>query len=247
MLSLVFFQLRDAFILYLHGIQRITLANTQMKKVLLLCFITLITAITIAQQRNYSTFYYQRTSLFGKLPVSEDDILFVGNSISNGGEWAELFGDSRVKNRGISGDICEGVYDRLDPLLKGKPAKIFLMIGINDLARDTSPDSVVVRIGKITEKIRRESPETVIYLQSILPVNDCYGMFEGHTRHGAIIAPLNEKLRELAETNAFTYIDLYSHFVTPGTRKLDPRYSNDGLHLMGEGYLKWVEIVRPYL
>lgn len=218
-----------------------------MKKILLLYFITCITATTIAQQKIYSTFYYQRASLFEKLPVSEDDILFVGNSISNGGEWAELFGDPRAKNRGISGDICEGVYDRLDPLLKGRPATIFLMIGINDLARGTSPDSIVARIGKITEKIRRESPETVICLQSILPVNDCYGMFEGHTQHGEIIAPLNEKLRELTETNDITYIDLYHHFVTPGTHRLDPRYSNDGLHLMGDGYLKWVEIVKPYL
>ncbi|MBZ4651640.1 MAG: GDSL-like protein [Proteiniphilum sp.] len=218
-----------------------------MKKNLILCFITFITATTIAQQRNYSTFYYQRTSLFEKLPISEDDILFVGNSISNGGEWAELFVNSHVKNRGISGDICEGVYDRLDPLLKGKPAKIFLMIGINDLARDTSPDSIVVRISKITEKIRRESPETVIYLQSILSVNDCYGMFDEHTKHGEMIAPLNERLKELAGTKGFTYIDLYNHFVTPGTHKLNPLYSNDGLHLMGEGYLKWVEILKPYL
>ncbi len=218
-----------------------------MKKFLILCFVAFFTSTTVAQKRDYSTFYYQRASLFEKLPVLEEDILFVGNSISNGGEWAELFGDSRVKNRGISGDICEGVYDRLDPLVKGKPDKIFLMIGINDLARGTPPDSIVACIGKITKKIKNESPDTGIYLQSILPVNNCYGMFDGHTRHGEIIHSLNKSLKEMADTNAITYIDLYNHLVIPGTHKLDPLYSNDGLHLMGEGYLKWAKIVKPYL
>ncbi|NLY23867.1 MAG: sialate O-acetylesterase [Bacteroidales bacterium] len=218
-----------------------------MKRNPLLFILFFFTITASAQERTYSSFYYQRASLFEKLAVSEEDILFVGNSITNGGEWTELFEDARVKNRGISGDICEGLYDRLDPLLKGKPSKIFLMIGINDLARGTSPDLIVAQTDGIAEKIMRESPRTIIFLQSILPVNDCYGMFEGHTRQSQIIAPLNQRLKEMAELKSITFIDLYNHFVIPGTHKLDPRYSNDGLHLMGEGYMKWVEIVKPYL
>lgn len=31
-------------------------------------------------------------------------------------------------NRGISGDVCYKVYDCLDAILKGKPAKIFFLI-----------------------------------------------------------------------------------------------------------------------
>lgn len=54
-------------------------------------------------------------------------LFFLGNSITNGCEWAELFQNKNVKNRGISGDICMGVYDRLDPIVKGKPAKIFFI------------------------------------------------------------------------------------------------------------------------
>lgn len=218
-----------------------------MKRNPLLFILFFFTITASAQERTYSSFYYQRASLFEKLAVSEEDILFVGNSITNGGEWTELFEDARVKNRGISGDICEGLYDRLDPILKGKPSKIFLMIGINDLARGTSLDLIVAQTDGIAEKIMRESPRTIIFLQSILPVNDCYGMFEGHTRQSQIIAPLNQRLKEMAELKSITFIDLYNHFVIPGTHKLDPRYSNDGLHLMGEGYMKWVEIVKPYL
>ena len=217
-----------------------------MKKSLLL-FIIVGLSFNITAQNKYSTFYYQRASLFEKLPVHSNDIVFVGNSITNGGEWAELFQNKRVKNRGISGDICQGVYDRLTPVTAGKPSKIFLMIGINDVARGTSIDSITAATLKIICKIQSESPRTRIYLQSILPVNDSFGMFQGHMKRKADIKPLNEKLRQMANAEKITFIDLYSHFVITDTELMNPAYTNDGLHLTGEGYIKWVEIVKPYL
>ena len=93
--------------------------------------------------------------MFEELPVTSSDIIFLGNSITNGAEWAELFKNKHVKNRGISGDICMGVYDRLDAILKGKPAKIFLLIGINDVSRGTPADTIVSRIEMIVRKINK--------------------------------------------------------------------------------------------
>lgn len=217
-----------------------------MKKIFLIIIITQFTFCLTAQSK-YSTFYYQRASLFEKLPVSSKDIIFLGNSITNGSEWAELFHNSKIKNRGISGDICQGVYDRLEPIIAGKPSKIFLMIGINDMARGTSIDSIAAATLKIIDKIQTESPRTRIYLQSLLPVNESFGMFQGHTKRKADIKPLNEKLEQLAHTKKITFIDLYSHFIVPGTQLMDPKYTNDGLHLLGDGYMKWVEIVKPYI
>src|SRR5699024_2725729 len=46
-------------------------------------------------------FVRDRNSIIEYLPGSVDDILMIGNSITNGGEWAELFRDKNVKNRGI--------------------------------------------------------------------------------------------------------------------------------------------------
>lgn len=200
-----------------------------------------------AQERKYPTFYYQRATLFEELPVSSKDIVFLGNSITNGAEWAELFGNKRVKNRGISGDLCMGVYDRLDAVLKGKPAKIFLLIGINDLSRGVSVDTIVSQIGMIAAKIRKDSPKTRLYLQSLLPLTDHYGMFTGHTSRWQEVEKINSGLIRLAEKEKFTYVDLYTHFVDKKTGKMNIDYTNDGLHLMGKGYLKWVEIVKPYI
>ena len=51
-----------------------------------------------------------------------------------------------------------GVYDRLDAVVNGAPAKIFLLIGINDVDRGASADTIVERIGMIVDKIRKDSP-----------------------------------------------------------------------------------------
>ena len=216
-----------------------------MRLLLTTLFITL-SLNGLAQERKYSTFYEQRASLFEVLSIRSDDIVFIGNSITNGGEWYELFNDNRLKNRGISGDVSEGVYDRLSSVTKGKPKKVFLMIGINDIAKNIPVDTISNNIEKIVLKVKNESPETIIYLQSVLPVNPDFGMFSGHMKSD-VIKDLNIQIEKLSWKYSTIYIDLYTRFVMRGTDKLVPQYTNDGLHLLGEGYIHWVEIVKPYI
>lgn len=218
-----------------------------MKKFVFLMTVLALSLVCHAQERKYSTFYYQRATLFEELPITSKDIVFLGNSITNGAEWSELFQNKNVKNRGISGDICMGVYDRLDAILKGKPAKIFLLIGINDVSRGTPADTIVNRIRLIARKIKTDSPKTKLYLQSVLPVTDHYKMFQGHTSRWQVVPEINKGLIRLAAEEGVTYIDLYSHFMDEKTGKMNIEYTNDGVHLLGKGYMKWVEIVKPYI
>ena len=188
----------------------------------------------------------QRSSLFNKLSITSKDIVFIGNSITNGAEWNELFPQKRVKNRGISGDTSEGVFDRLDAVVKGKPAKIFILIGVNDISREIKVETIVLNMKRIVEKIQKESPKTKIYIQSILPVNPDFEMFKGHMKP-ELIKEINQFYQNIAQEYKVNYIDLYSHFLEDGTDKMNKKYTNDGLHLLGEGYLLWREIVKPYL
>lgn len=127
-----------------------------MKTILLLIIGLIYSLFTFGQtERKYSTYYYQRASLFEQLPISSDDILFIGNSITDGGEWSELFQNPHIKNRGISGDTTWGVYDRISVLLKGKPAQIFLMIGINNVPQGESPKNIASDIQQIIQKIKK--------------------------------------------------------------------------------------------
>lgn len=200
-----------------------------------------------AQEQKHSTFYYQRATLFEVLPTSKSDIIFLGNSITNGGEWAELLRNPHAKNRGISGDTTQGVLDRLSTITKGKPSKIFLLIGTNDLSRGKSVDEVAKNVEKIVERVKRESPATKLYVQSVFPVNPKFNKFLGHMNRQKDIAALNAKIKAVAARHGVTYIDVYKSLVTPSTDVMNPEYTNDGLHLLGKGYQKWVDVLKPYL
>ena len=216
-----------------------------MKRLLAFAAAALLALPAAAQK--YSTYYYQRASLFEVLPAGRHDIIFVGNSITDGGEWSELFGNRHIKNRGISGDISEGVLDRIDVIAAGRPSKIFMMIGTNDLARDITVDEVVGNTRKIIERIHEKSPSTLVYIQSILPVTPHYGKFEGHTSRSAEIREANSRLQNLTRELGATYIDLWTPMTDPATGLFDTRLTNDGLHLTGDGYLLWREIAEPYV
>ena len=153
-----------------------------MKKFMLsICLLCACTTLQ-AQGRKHTTFFDQRATLFEVLPTSKKDIIFLGNSITNGGEWAELLGNPHVKNRGISGDRADTMLDRLHIITKGKPAKIFLLIGINDLAGGRSVENIAKDIDEIAERIKKESPSTRLYLQSVLPLNPKFNMFVDHMK-----------------------------------------------------------------
>lgn len=194
----------------------------------------------------FSTYYHQRLSHFRSLPITKKDIVFLGNSISDGAEWSELFADNRVKNRGISGDISAGVLNRIDEISIRKPAKVFLLIGTNDLSRNTSTDSIFKNITKIASYLKQESPSTQLFVQSILPVNDVYKKFGGHTSKGEQIKQLNANLKQNAAEYHYTYIDLHTSFCD-ANGKLIKEFTNDGLHLKGDGYLLWKHLVYPYV
>ena len=69
-----------------------------------------VISLSAQEAYQYNQFYYQRATLFEKLPIDSDDIVFLGNSITNGCEWHELFNNPNIKNRGISSDVSMGIY-----------------------------------------------------------------------------------------------------------------------------------------
>ncbi len=219
-----------------------------MKRFYTLCMLLLVAGAAHAQTTSTaSKYHYQRASLFEVLPIHRSDIVFLGNSITDGGEWMELFGNNpHVKNRGISADKTYNVLNRLDPIVKGQPRKLFLMIGINDLGAGETPEFVLSNIRKIVERFETESPRTKLYIQSLLPVNDQIGRKDRHQSKSREVVAVNEGLKELCAEKGLTYIDLHTAFKDDEGR-LRHEYTNDGLHLLGAGYKVWQEILEPYV
>jgi len=171
-------------------------------------------------------------SAFEAFPLVPDDIVFLGDSITEGGPWEELFPDLPVRNRGVGGDTTEGVLKRLQQVTRAEPSKVFLLIGTNDLFRGVSEDEIVGNITEILDRLKQETPDTEVYLQSVLPRAPSYR---------AAIEALNARLSEVALEHGSAWVDLYTAFLDPETGGIRAELSNDELHLLGPGYALWKE------
>ena len=196
--------------------------------------------------RSYFAHYYKRFLQFMDEPaITSKDIVMLGNSLTEGGgDWGKRLGKDNVINRGISGDEVMGVYDRLHQILPGKPAKIFLLIGVNDVSHDLSTDSIVYRIDQTLTRIQKESPDTKVYLQSLLPINESFNRYKRLTNKTYQIPEINARLETLAKEKKITFINLYPLFTEKGTNVLKKELTYDGLHLNDEGYKVWVDAIK---
>jgi lysophospholipase L1-like esterase len=191
-----------------------------------------------AEQRE-ATFYAQRASRFESLPTVRRGIVFLGDSLTDGGEWGEMFGDATITNRGIPGDTTRGVLARLGAVTAGAPAKVFLMIGVNDLEAGAPVDDIAANVGHILAAIKAQTPETAVFVQSALPVRAA--LVSGPIQN-ADIAALNRRLEAVSAEHQVRYVDVASA-LTDASGELDARYTLDGIHLTGAGYAAWKRVI----
>lgn len=218
-----------------------------MKRILVL-LMAVATLSCMAQKKpvNPDVYYARRATLFDLLPVYSSDIIMLGNSLTDGAEWNELFDNCHVKNRGIVGDIIPGFFERLEPILKGQPRKIFIMGGVNDISHGVSADSIVSAMTQVVTTIQARCPKTEIYVQSMLPFNNDVRLWKLLKDREQVVVDGNKGLESMCQRLGVTFINLYPLFVGEDG-KMKPEYTNDGLHLMGGAYLIWRDALLPYI
>jgi lysophospholipase L1-like esterase len=189
---------------------------------------------------DYGPYYKAKKSIFEIMPNDTSEIIFLGNSITDNCDWYELFGKSNIKNRGIGGDIINGVIDRLDEVVESKPQKIFLMIGTNDLGRGNNLEKILSDYGRLVKLILTKTPETEVYLQSLLPTKD------NPIRKNSDIIKINKGILQIAKSHSLTYVNLFDLLKTDNN-ELNTSFTNDGLHINGKGYLIWKNEIIKYV
>ncbi len=199
-----------------------------------------------AQQANQDPYYARRATLFDELPIGKKDIVMLGNSLTDGCEFNELMVNSHIKNRGIVGDIVQGMIDRIGPIIKGKPKKLFIMCGVNDISHGVTADSIARATERLIVMVQQGSPRTRIYLQSLLPFNNDVREWKLLVGRDHVVVEANALLEQVARRHGVTWINLYPLFADDQGR-LRTDLTNDGLHLMGPGYLLWRDALRPHL
>jgi lysophospholipase L1-like esterase len=222
-----------------------------MKRILILLSLFInIALVSIFAYKIYNNWFESavlklpfRTSIFNAAPKTEGLIYFIGDSHTEAFELNEYLDNSKVRNRGVWGDVTIGVLKRIDSIVNLKPSKVFLLIGVNDILSGVSVNKAYNNMTEIVNKIKTKSPSTSIYIQSVLPTNN--KIFRSNSSATVSVIILNQKYKLLADNKKVKFVDLYSSFEEKGGLKKE--YSFDGLHLTGQGYLAWSSLIKQYL
>lgn len=222
-----------------------------MKRLIILSFVLLCIIPAFGQvekdlsrDSSYTNWYYaSREKLYTALENTSYDVVFFGNSITEGGPWQELIGRKyKVGNRGIGGDNTFGMKARILGVARLKPKKIFLMMGINDVGRGLPLAWSLANYETIIQTIQRVSPKTKIYVQSTLPLNEDLLKYDYLKGKADAVRSLNQGIEELAKQYKLTYVDVKEVLAVGDLLK--PALTGDGIHLNTEGYLLWVKYLK---
>jgi len=186
--------------------------------------------------------YENRKNLFEYMPMEKGSIIFLGDSITEYGQWEELLQNPRVKNRGIAGETTWGLMRRLSAITTAQPKAIFLMIGVNDFLF-TDRTEIIANYTKIVEQILSEAPNSQLFIQSVLPINT---KVKNTVFNNEEINLLNQSIQELAQNKGLIYLDIHQ-LLENEKGALAANFTADGVHINGEAYAIWKEAVMPHI
>jgi lysophospholipase L1-like esterase len=193
------------------------------------------------QEHDRGPQYERLKTLYEIMPRIDSSIVFVGNSLTYNCNWAELFQNPRIRNRGIGDDCAEGVLLRIDEILTPPPKKIFFALGLSDLSRMFPPADIFRDYDIIINIARARAPGVTIYIQSATPMSK-----EMAPPTNQEIVQFNRDLLEFSQKKGCVYIDLFSLFVN-SSGDLDTAFSNDGVHFNGPAYSRWKKAIEKFI
>lgn len=172
------------------------------------------------------------------------DVVFLGNSITHGGKFDQVFPDKKVCNLGYPSDDLAGMRKRIPQVVAVRPKKVFMMGGANNIRHFDEALFETLYLDLI-RSLRDSLPGATIILQSVLPIND--EVFKAFGNDGNDnINKANEIIQKLAVKTHLHYIDLNQHYKDE-EGKLDVRYTDDGIHLKEEAYNIWYKEIKAFI
>ena len=216
-----------------------------MKRLFTLLICGLLSAATMFADEPFRNHRYDS---FKVLETNNESIVFIGNSITDMHCWPEAFVTSNgdylpIVNRGNSGTYSTEQSDNLESYINGKPKKVFMMIGTNDIATrglNFTGEQVLAYIKSMVERIQKRSPETKIYLYCILKSDYGYRV-ESTWLHA------NELIKEYvakANSDKLKYVDIYDELACVADGGV---WSYDKLHLTAAAYEIWCRSICQHL
>lgn len=185
-----------------------------------------------------------------------NDAAFVGDSITTGIEGYSILPDTNVVAAigvNLSNVQSAAVFEVkagekitfLDALGRIGPKKIYVMLGANGLAFLSSEETVNL-YSQFVDKIKAQHPESIIYVQSILPIDEALfkANYQGELTNSKI-DETNMQLQKMAEEKQVYYIDISPIFKNENGGLISEA-STDGLHFKSDYYTKWIDYLKEH-
>jgi lysophospholipase L1-like esterase len=171
--------------------------------------------------------------------IKDGSAIFFGNSITEGFDLEKYFPDMNTVNRGIVSDHIDGMIERMDVCLgDADHAKLFIMIGINDIGAKRSEKEIRYLYRKMV-KLIDENYNYDVYLHSILPTSPRW-----KNCPPKMIKDMNLYIEKLAKKYDMTYVDIYPMFKADDSDYAKDELFRDGLHPNNEGYKIWADYLK---
>jgi len=171
--------------------------------------------------------------------LAPPEVMMLGDSITEAGPWKTLFPKTRIVNRGVPGYTTDHLLREMKATVALRPAKVFLMIGINDLLRRATIEQTFKQYTLIVDALQKN--KITVVMQATL---ECSRPQCGSTVDD--VRALNQKLQAFAVARNIQWLDL-NPGLTNDAQGLLPKYTWDGLHLSKAAYLYWAERLKSFI
>lgn len=124
-------------------------------------------------------------------------------------------------------------------------AKIYLMIGINEMGTGTV-DTFMKKYEEMVTHLRELQPDAVIYLQGIMKVTKERSEKAQFNITNEGIDERNERIAQLADNDKIFYLDV-NPLVCDETGGMIEDYTYDGAHLKGKHIVIWKQFLKEHV
>ena len=188
---------------------------------------------------------------FENAKIQDENIVFFGDSITEGYNVKEFYDEYRVVNSGISGNTTKDLINRIDSdLYDYNPSVVIIQIGTNDIRERIKDEEIINNLKTIIKGIRKNRKNANILIESVYPLNRDmdteYWSDVNPDYNNKHIIKLNKDIKKLCKIEHIKYIDIYSYLLDDN-KNLKEVYSKEGLHLTDLGYYKVTRIIKKFL
>jgi len=180
-------------------------------------------------------------------------IICIGDSITAGyglspeENWVFLMNKSinhSFINKGINGDTSTDLLMRFKKdVLDFKANMCFIMIGINDMMLNTTPESIIKNIGIIIKDAVNSNIIPIIISQPPINKSIAITLWDEHLNYDKISLKqthLNNLFKDFCSSKDILFIDVFSYFKSMCNSE---NYHSDGIHLNSYGNLELTKFI----